>query len=96
MDEYQQDNKAYQRDYESTKESQKYEQEYTLANRAMNHVENMFHAFASDLKKEIENRLDRLEKMIKDVKFTRKTTIWIIFISAASLAAMIIQLLLSR
>ena len=97
----------YQRDYEDTKE-QKYEYyRDELLYRAMNLVESTvnkvlddkqetFNKVLDEVKREIIDYLKRLEKMIKDVKFTRKSTIWIIFISAASLAVMIIQLLLSR
>jgi len=94
MNEYQRDYEAYQRDYEATEEPRKYED--TLVSRAMNHVENIFDKVLLDLKREIEDRFNRLEGLINDVKFTRKSTIWIIVISAVSLVVMIVQIFLSR
>lgn len=77
----------YKSDIEQTEEPIKnYPPEYI-------HTEKIMKMLIEDLKTDINNQFSNLSQMINNVKFTKKSTIWIIIISIAGVVISLIQLL---
>jgi len=69
--------------------------ETTISNQLID-IRNLIALELKDTKREIEERVNEIKSVQTDIKFTRKTTLWLIAISAATLIVSIISTFFAR